>query len=51
MTEEYSWKAGNCFQCSQWTGTGCSLTACCRTTTYIYNNGNLVEIREDSSEN
>ena len=36
---EHPWNIHDCIKCSAWNGTGCTLTACCRTSTYIYING------------
>jgi len=35
----------DCFHCPNWNGTGCILTACCMTKTYLYINGKLVEYK------
>lgn len=40
---EHPWNIHDCIKCSAWNGSGCTLTACCRTSTYIYINGKLVE--------
>ena len=41
---EYPWNIHDCIKCSAWNGTGCTLTACCRTKTYYYKDGKLVEL-------
>ena len=50
----YSLHAFNsdCFQCPYWGGTGCMLTACNMTKTYIYVDGKIIEYgKEVEDEN
>lgn len=51
MYESYPWNIQDCLNCPNWNGSGCVLTACCRSHTYIYIDGKLVEIGELEIEN